>query len=365
MEHDICSPSQLSLRFNCPGSVNLQKIHPIEINVATPKAERGIRLHAIEENSIDHLAMYGDDRSAVDWCFEQIRDKVTSRFTGTDIAPIERKEFRIDLSSLGISGGTNGCRIDQLYVIPGIGSIVIDKKFGVGYVSPPKYNWQMKAYAWGAWKAFGGSVECIILQPAAQDEEKRYQSHVFAEGDFDKIGADIAEIVNKTKPVDAPLIRGPHCSYLFCKCRNICPLWRNAVLEIPKGITVKTHLEAISPIERRGLYENMVTAQKWLENAVKTIQALAINDSLQIDGYEIGEGRKSYGWLNEQEAFNKIMQLCIDMKKEDAEIMEHAHLKSKSDVEKIIGKSKAARDLIDELIVEIPGNKCLKRINKQ
>jgi predicted CopG family antitoxin len=109
----------------------------------------------------------------------------------------------------------------------------------------------------------------------------------------------------------------------------------------------------------------MVTAQKWLESAVKTIQALAINECLQIDGYEIGEGRKSYEWANEQEAFNKIMQLCIDMKKETVDIMEPAHLKSKSDVEKIIGKSKAARDLIDELIVEIPGNKILKRIGNK
>jgi hypothetical protein len=366
IERDLVSPSKLNLRFNCPGSANLEKQLPKGDDHKSPEAERGTKLHAIEEGAPDYLFLPADDKEAVDWCFQQIKEKVLDRFDGTDIKPIYKKEYQIDLSELEILSGKRGNRIDDLYIVPGSSSIVIDKKFGSSYVSPPKYNKQMWAYSWGVWKAFGGSVECIILQPDALNEEKRYQSHVFEESEFEKIGADIKAIVGKCRQPDAPLIRGDHCTHLFCKCSDICPLWRQAVLEIPQGMPVKTHLKAISAQERAKLYENLQVAEKWVKNAISVIVAMALEHEIDLDGYEIGDGKKTYAWKDEQEAQMKIIDFLFNVKgMNGADVIEPAHLKSKSEIEKLVGKSKEARAMLDELIVAIPGSQILKKTRYQ
>jgi hypothetical protein len=365
-ERDLCSPSQLNLRFCCPGSANLQKTLPKGSGAKSAPAERGTKLHEVfasvlSGDNISDFNLLPEDESAVEWCLGKVRENILFRF---EEPPIMQLEYQIDLSELGIFGGKEGCRIDLFFVIPGIGSIFIDEKYGVSYTPPPKYNWQFKAYAWGLWKAFGGNVEAIKMQPAA-DEGKEYQTHLFEDWEFGKIGGDIKAIVEKTRVLDAPLVRGPHCTRLFCKCQDVCPLWRQAVLEIPQGITVKTHLEAISPADRRDLYENLTVASKWVENAIGLITALALSEGMAIEGYEARDGRKAYSWKDETEAERKLRDFCIEKSKDTELLVDPAHLKSKSEIEKVIGKSESAKALIQELIEEIPGNKVLKRIKEQ
>ena len=366
IERDLCSPSQLNLRFHCAGSANLQKKLPASGD-KSDAAERGVLLHAVTcellglGKNIEAYNLSSEDREAVEWCLQKVFTDVLSRF---ETPPILKREFQIDLSELGIQGGLKGCRIDQLFVIPGIGSIVIDEKFGVGYVSAPKWNWQFKAYAWGAWKAFGGNVECIKLQPAA-DEEKQYQSHLFESEDFEKIGSDIKAIVEATKAPDAPLIRGPHCDYLYCKCRDICPAHRQAVLEIPSGIMVRDHIRAIEPEQRRKLYENLVVAQAWCKKAVEVIGAMILDSTIEIPGYGIGEGKRSYAWADEDKAQVEIANFIMENGNEDPlQIMELSHLKSKSQIEEIIGKSKKAQELLKPLLVTVPGKPCVRALKE-
>lgn len=359
-KHDYCSPSQLNLRFHCPGSVNLQKLLPPSTGDKSEPATRGIELHAIKVDvlngiPLDSFKLSKEDALAVEWCVEKTQE-VIARFSESESQPIIKKEFQIDLTPLGISGGKEGCRIDVLFVIPGVGSIVIDDKFGEAYVTTPQYNWQFKGYAWGAHNAFGGSVECIKLQPWASEEEFEYQSHLFEESDFEKVGEDINEIVKKTKEENAPLIRGRHCDYGFCKAKEICPLHKNAVLEIPHGITVKNHLLEISPEDRSLLYENLIVAKNWCDRAIKSITAVAIGENIELENYIIAE-RTNYVWKNEKLAEAKIREYA----KEEVEIIEPAKLMSKSKIEKIIGKSKLAKKLLSDLLDLQPGNKYLKR----
>jgi len=361
-KHDYCSPSQLNLRFHCPGSVNLYKLLPPKTDDYTSEpASRGIKLHAVTVDVLNGVPLnsFGlprEDELAVAWCIEKIQE-VIARFADTETKPIIKKEFQIDLSSLGISGGKEGCRIDVLFVIPGIGSIIIDEKFGEGYVTTPQYNSQFKAYAWGAHNAFGGSVECIKLQPWASEEEYQYQSHLFEECDFEKIGEDIKEIVKKTKNENAPLIRGRHCDYAFCNAKEICSLHKNAVLEIPHGITVKNHLLKISPVDRASLYENLVVAKRWCDKAINTITAVAIEENLELENYIIAE-RTNYVWKDEKMAEAAIREFS----KEEIEIIEPSKLMSKSKIEKIIGKSKNAKKLLSDLLEQKPGSKYLKNV---
>ena len=359
-KHDYCSPSQLNLRFHCPGSVNLQKLLPPKTDdQGSELAARGTKLHAVKVDvlngiPIESFNLSEEDKLAVEWCVEKTQE-VIARFQDTETKPIIKKEFQVDLTPLGISGGKEGCRIDVIFVIPGVGSIIIDDKFGEGYVTTPQYNWQFKGYAWGAHNAFGGSVECIKLQPWASEEEYEYQSHLFEESEFEKIGEDITEIVNKTKNESAPLIRGRHCDYAFCKAKEICPMHKNAVLEIPYGITVKNHLLKISRQERASLYDNLIVAKKWCDKAMSTITAIAIGENIELEKYIIAE-RTIYLWKNEKLAETAIREFA----NKEIEIIEPSKLMSKSKIEKIIGKSKTAKELLSDLLDQEPGNKYLK-----
>jgi hypothetical protein len=365
-DRDLCSPSQLNLRFHCPGSANLQKKLPMGSNYTSEAAERGTFLHSVVCSvlggaKIESVAFKNKvDAEAVMWCLRRIREDILSRFTETQ--PVLKREFQIDLSDLGIFGGKEGCRIDQLFVLPAVGCIVIDEKFGIGYVPPPKYNLQFKAYAWGAWKAFGGSVETIKLQPAVE-EEKQCLIHVFEEDELETIGDEIRAIVEKTKPEDAPLIRGPHCEYLYCKCKDICPLHRQAALEIPQGIMVRDHLKAIEPAQRRELYTNLLTAENWVHLAISIIESMVLGDEIEIPGVGKGEGRGSYVWKDEADAAAKIQEFLEatgGTDKYSEAIFVPSSLKSKSAIEEIIGKSKPARALLEPLFDKIPGKPCVK-----
>jgi Protein of unknown function (DUF2800) len=363
-ERDLCSPSQLNLRVHCPGSANLQKKLPKGTGKASEAAARGTRLHKVFADALmDTRDTFADiskeDYEAVAWCIRTLQENVFSRFEGK---PLLKTEYQIDLSELGIFGGTEGCRIDLFFVIPGSGCILVDEKYGIGYVTPPRWNWQFKAYAWGLHNKFGGSVEAIKLQPGAE-EEKQYLSCVFEESEFEKIGDDIAQIVRATKEPDAPLIRGPHCSYLYCKCLEICPLHRQAVLEIPQGVAIAEYIARINPTQRKALYENLIIAEAWCKNAKEIISGMAINNTIEIPGYMIGEGKKTFAWADEQEALLAIQNFITDDTMGDFnDLIEPAHLKSKSKIESIIGKGKKAKALIESLVVTIPGKLYLKPI---
>lgn len=362
-KRDLCSPSQLQLRFHCPGSVALSRQLPAGSGHKSEAAERGTRLHSVVVDllngaDIEKIALTPDDREAVDWCMVKIQD-VLSRF---EAKPIVKKEFQVDLSYLGIHGGTEGCRIDILIVIPGVGSIIIDLKFGEGYVPQPKYNWQFKAYACGAHNSFGGPVECVKLQPSDQNEENRYQACLFDDSNFPDLEREIKAIVDTANSPEAPLVRGKHCEYLWCKCKEICPLHRQAVLEIPQGITVKNYMSSISPVERGLLYCNLVIASKWVEKAITTIQSMAVEENLEITGYEVRDGKNKYEWANEAEATSTLSEVALDKGIDALNLIEPSHLKSKSAVEKILGSGKAVKAALEPLLVTIPGAKILREV---
>jgi hypothetical protein len=361
---DLCSPSQLNLRFHCPGSAAQYKLLPkSDVDTTSEAAERGTKLHGIVADIIGGKplesfmeTLSAGDFEAVVWCVEKCED-LFARF---EEKPIIKREFQIDLSELGISGGKEGCRIDLIIVIPGVGSIIVDFKFGTGYVSPPKYNKQFQAYAWGAWKAFGGQVECVKMQPAA-DEGKQYMACVFDEGDFERIGAEIKDVVEKAKCENPPLIRGPHCDYLYCKAHELCPLHRQAVLEIPQGITVANHLTQISSEERALLYENLKVAMAWCDNAIKIIVALTLEEKIVVDGYMIGEGRNTYEWEDPLGAEMRLAEYAEKIGVDPNDLIEPAHLKSKSEIEKLFVGGKEIKDILQTLLVAVPGKPMLKR----
>ena len=345
--HDPCSPSTLNLRFHCPGSARLQSVLITGSHKkSTELAERGTKLHDIMEKhfkdgiSLDVHDLGETDLQAVQYCAEMVKEIFKNV---ADQNPITQYEIQIDLSGLGISGGPLGCRIDVAIVLPGIGCIIIDYKFGFKWVTDPKFNWQLKAYAWGAHQKYGGSVQIIALQPA-NDEDRQFLSHTFDESEFEQIGKEIKIIVDGTKVENPGLCRGSHCKKLFCRNIEACQNWKNAALAIPYAHTISAYIEKISPAERQGLLNELKRAQSWINKARKSIEDIAISDSLEIQGYKVIPADE-WQWIDETIAYEAAKSCLISQGKPEkiGFLIEPACLKSRSAVQKIVGQSKSAK----------------------
>lgn len=357
IERDLCSPSQLDLRYRCPGSVRLQlSMVSSGKSAESPEAAEGTKKHDL---CLEYFMKPGRPAEMPDdalWILERAHEiaLLYAEVEGT----LFLKEYQIDLSDLGILGGKEGCRIDLLIVIPGRKAVIVDYKFGVHYVPPPKYNWQMKGYAVGVFRSFGVSeIEVIILQPNI-DEKYQQRSGFFYAEDISEFEKSIREIVERTKAISAPLVRGEHCVWGFCKARGICSQWRDVFLSLPIHTTIAAHIKNISPAERATLYENIKAAAAWCNTARDTIEAIAVNEGLEFEGYEIGTGRKTRTWAKPDEEVEAALKRLFEICKSGFPIYE---IVSPGEVEKILGKSKKVKEIINPLIMYVEGKPCLKK----
>jgi CRISPR/Cas system-associated exonuclease Cas4 (RecB family) len=357
LDHDYCSPSQIDLRYHCPGSVRLQQ-NQISTGqlVESESASEGTLKHAQANKWRSKPGIPAEVSDDVLWVIERANEILGPYITVADTIILE--EYQIDLSDLGISGGKEGCRIDLALVVPGRKAIIIDYKFGVTWVLRPKYNWQMKAYAVGVYRAFGVSeIEAIILQPNT-DEEYRVKIDTFYPPEISHFETQIKEIVEKTKLPDAPLVRGDHCTYGYCKVRDICPLWRDAYLSLPVHTTLAVHLKNISPEMRAKLYEDVTAAEAWCKKARHIIEGLAIEGEIDVHGYEIGTGRKTREWGKSNEEIESALVGLMQTLGKKTDIFT---LKSPAEIESGLGKSKAVKEAINPLVLYKEGKPTLKK----
>ncbi len=375
--HDFNSPSKLDLNALCPGRCNLERLMQYSplYQKSSPAAERGKKLWGdlvdVLEGKREIEAflreLEPEDKVPCRWVYDRILE-IIDRAKEINPESIVTYELQVDISYLGISGGKHGSRIDVHILIPGYGSIVIDVKLGIRWESRPQYNRQFKAYSSAVHRKFGGPVEAIKLQPALS-EEYQYMSHKFEDCNFEAIDNDIVMVVWKTRQDNAPLVRGEHCKGKFCWMVNgVCPLYKQTLMEIPEGVDIANYFLTLNPVERKEFYEKCIIGKSLFTKAEETIKEIAIQNNLSIKGWEIGEGRKSYAFINEQTACTELKGLlvylhglnkCTDVSFED--FFTTRQLKSLSNIKKLIGSSKVVRETLKYLIVESPEKPTLKK----
>lgn len=365
-DHNPNSPSQLKTRYLCPGSVNLinkTKFQDRETD-AGPAAARGTFLHDVCEavvggkKSIDDFE-YAEpgDKTAALWCIQQVL-KVKLEYSNVSVV----LEQQVNLDALGIPSGEKGNRVDVFLVCPDAGIIVIlDYKFGVTWADRPRYNWQFKAYAWGVWNKFGGkAVRCVKLQPELEEKE-RFTEHTFTADDMETIGNDIKTIVERTKDPNAPLVRDDKEQCFFCKVMQTCPLFKNAVLKIPRHLSMALHWLNISPAEREVLYLEIGAMLKWGKKAMDIITAVTINDDLEMTGHKVDFGKKKV-WKDEQKALLALQELADLAEKSRELLVKPAELISVSAVHAIFGNAKNVKEYVGKLWEEVDGKAGIKKI---
>jgi hypothetical protein len=264
-------------------------------------------------------------------------------------------ERHIDLSCLGIGGGKQGNRCD-VEVFDEEELLIADFKFGHGYVDPPQYNFQGKAYCLGALFAHPmPRVTFVVVQP--ENDAEPLAEYSYTKAELDEALTQIIDTVEATKKEDAPLNRGWHCD--ICHCRQTCPEWRKLVLGVPRFMDVGTHLDKISPAERGILYANILDARKWFEDARKAVEGY-IHEGHSVEGYEIGPGRISRVWKDPASALLNLFVIAENLGVVNPQLSE---VVSPAQAEKILGKD--AKEAIATLVEEQEGNPSIKRAKKK
>ncbi len=308
-EHDFCSPSQLEKRWRCPGSVRMeQKMKKPPTETSNADATRGKAIHNVLNDlvmgtrqlddlskglEVDGYTLKATDIDHAAWCYGQVMAEVEA----IPERHVVKCEFKVSLDELGISGGIHSNRTDVAIVVPGFYAIVIDYKMGGMWVTPPKWNWQFKAYAYGVWRQFGGTtVKAIKLQPYLGDEGE-YMEYAYTAEELERAGTDIKAIVDGTKAKDAPLMRGKHCQY--CTAKGVCPHFRGTLLSIPQEEHVATYLSHIDPQQARELYLNLQAAAEWVGNAMAACQGYGLEHPNSVTGYVEGHKNTKRKWMDD------------------------------------------------------------------
>jgi hypothetical protein len=189
-------------------------------------------------------------------------------------------------------------------------------------------------------------------------------THVFESSDFPQIGTELKGIVSATWAPGAPLVRGPHCEKKFCSLRHGgCPLWKRQILEIPDGKNVAAYLEGLSPTDRGEFMSRIETILHVATHCKETCNILAVEHGFEFGGYEVGPGRNSYvcssdaTFRSSLEPFAAAKGITVD-KLFTPPVP--ALPKSKSDVEKLLGKGKVVAEVIKSLYAVVPGKPTLK-----
>lgn len=349
--HDKRSPSQLKRRMICPGSYQMElayeKVTGKELKGAVSSdASRGIVLHSlikrivegeesfvvgdIVEASGQSYVLVPDDIFDIEFVVNEVLSELGLLEEGDEAF----WEQQVDLSKYGIEA-KDGNLVDLLIYKKNGELTIIEFKFGAYYVDEPRFNLQVGAYAVGAEDSFGKSpgVTAIILQPKAFSHEYRRRDYTFTHEEVEGLRQRIKQVIDATDNKDAPIAKGDHC--IFCPMRMMCPLHRDAYLNIPTYMEPGEFFLSQDKHERGQVYTNMLAAQAWLKIAIEECDELILG-GCEVDGYEIGEGRKSRGWNIDDAEFMARFPACIQSKP-----------MTPSAVEKVVGKREFANTYKD------------------
>lgn len=337
MIHYSCSPSSLHRRAACPGSMCAESELP---DTAGEEAARGTRLHSTITKMI--LLLPGalieaetedaDEIEALQFCL----DYHARRRAEAPTASIILEEY-LDLSWIHelIGGGT----ADAIHVLPYESALVVDWKFGRGDVPAAAGNLQLMAYACAVARRFDvPKVQVDLVQAAT----RRITSHTYSAADLDAVAVELRRIAAACNWMS---IRnaGSHCKY--CKALAMCPAAKEAV----EGAMKRDATHGLALAELMPLSELATTwAGEIKRRTHETLTAGGV-----VPGYGLVEGRGSRIWIDG--AAERIQAAAAAMGKPVGDCYEPQELRSPSGLEKVWGKAKEIREILEPLIKKKTG----------
>lgn len=325
-------PSNLFRRQHCPGSAVAEASVP-EKESKSEIASRGNRIHASIHDGIRvpinraKILSECDEIETVEACWKEAQvcwDILTEEQRKTAIVGVENP---VNLSAFGMDTG-----IPDFYIyVPRELLILRDWKSGEGWVPTARWNLQLGTYACAI---IGNDLECSIdigvFQPKIRDYCDSWKTNAI---ELSGTAERIRKIVEHCKKENAPIVPGGWCQY--CRAADNCHKRLAVAAEIMQIANPVSVISALEPTSRATFYERLKQAVKMLADAEESIEESFLSGTLQIEGYEIGEGRKSRYWASEEKAIEKMRGMAVS-----AGVHEYEFLKvlSVPQAEKVFGK---------------------------
>lgn len=305
---------------------------------------KGAQLTSVEFEVTDEMA------EAVQLYLDTIRfDMETYDLKIEDI----KIEHRFHLSHIDENAyGTNDCNLpvflDKV--------IVYDYKHGQGVAVDAEENKQLMYYALGA-AALGDyeTIEIVIVQPRAIHRYGPIRRWTLSIEQLSAFAAELKGRIEDTRKVDAEVNAGPWCRKSFCPAMATCPAIRGSVakeaaLVFDTPVKVLPRPEDLSPEMLKNILDAMPMAEAWL-SAVWAYAEAKANNGEKIRGYKLVQGREgNRKWKDE-------IQVIKDLIKEvkNPNDLYERKLISPAQMDKLIGKSKEKKELMDGLTTRNPG----------
>lgn len=358
--HAPNSPSQLWIRELCPASKQAMLAVRDLPQEPSDAADRGTLCHEAMEKYgrawVPGVQAYevlkyapaegidDEDRDALVWCAEWLNGLLH----GIGILPERAFEQAIDLRFLGTDVGVG--LPDVVIVEPLDYAMLIDYKFGVGFVESPKNNRQFQAYALGLMRKYAlKQVVCYLIMPKKQQAI----SEAIDCRDYNALSDRIKAINDATCNSTVRLNPGWYCDW--CAGAAACPVAQRGLAifsgaqlaEVPKDL----------PTEKLATLLDMLPA---VEKAAKDLKALAkarlqdAGEGAQIGEYYLGTAGKSRSWSDKAQVAEMFAQ---HEQKRDLISIEPA---SPAQAEKILGKE-YYNESLKVFVKESPMARALRR----
>ena len=297
--HAEYGPSSIKMSAHCPGYEGESGTNPA--------AEMGTRIHeALETGDWSNLNDYESSlaqgcRNAEEAIFDN--HGYSENFGELD----DYKEIRLTMK---LTGEETFGTCDRL-TVNGTEAVQIDYKTGQMAVDEPQDNWQAKAYALGAFQRFPQLDTIHFYFIACRRDEILF--HTFERKDMDEVVHAISNVIKRAKKVRAcfsdadPNELIPQlkiCNY--CKNAGRCPSLAKLSLETAKKYapSAKDFLDMPEDIHGSDCTDPKVIAdmlkavpivRKWAAGVEYAAKKMAMEDGVEIPGFEIKErrGRRS------------------------------------------------------------------------
>ena len=288
--HTPCGPSSLERRALCPGSLAQELALGSAEEQFTPEAESGTQCHKAMEaylTGADIPPLTNEENAK----FQKAVDSLESILQGDEIDPVTMTtraggKVHVELRMENLpywrgEVGTTDLVIDYLDHI-----LMLDWKFGGGFVPAPKWNRQFKGYALGLWDRFGRKpIHVAAVQPEMGDQYE-IVPWVYEPEEYGPFLAELHGIVDRCHREPEVLCVGKACQYCAAADAQSCPRYVEAMglFAAPVDSLIRD-LPLLTPMDRARLLTAAKAAKKASEAMVQAIRSLIRETGEELPGY--------------------------------------------------------------------------------
>jgi len=226
-------------------------------------------------------------------------------------------------------------------------AIVLDWKFGDGVAVGVEENEQLLFYAAAAMRTpsvswvFEGvtEIECVIIQPPTL---RRWVTTVERVKQFE---VQLAQAVQKSAKIDAPIMAGEHCRW--CAAKPICPKMTGAV-----DRALDLQLKSLDADKIGGYLANCDLLEQWITD-LRALAHQMLEADVPVPGWKLVNKRATRQWANEDVADDVLSKV---IPKDELYV---SKMISPAQAEKVLKKS--GTKLPDDLVVAVSSGSTLAR----